>query len=80
MQKSRRGAASARSKKSPQKSVASKATSKKQASKRGKSTRGKKAAVEVQESVQDEQPMVEDENVDEELNENLKDLHEEYDQ
>lgn len=48
--KSRRGAASTRSKKSPQKSVASKATSKKQVSKRGKSTRGKKTV----ESVQDD--------------------------
>lgn len=77
--KGKRAAASARSKKSPQKSVASRATSKKQASKRGKSTRGKKAT-EVQDSVQDEQPMADEENVGEDLNENLKELHEEYDQ
>lgn len=82
VQKSRRGAVSTRSKRSPQKSVASRTTSKKPSTRRGKSTRNKKA-VEVQESVQEDQP-VDEENADEaemgeELNENLKGLHDEYD-
>ena len=69
---------STRSKKSPLKSVVSKATSKKPVSKRGRQSRSKKA--ETIQSEEEEQPEESVNKIADELNQDMKDLTDRYDQ